>query len=79
MVVLPFAVALRYYNYCTDGSTSPENYGYHLICYKVELNSDGIHIFTNKDGFIPVICEIARVVCDVPFVLMGAGVKFLNF
>jgi hypothetical protein len=31
-----------------------------------------------KGGFIPVIYEIARVVCDVPFVLIGARVKFLN-
>jgi hypothetical protein len=32
MLVLPSTVALRYYNCCTDGSTSPGNYGYHLIC-----------------------------------------------
>jgi hypothetical protein len=31
MLVLLSAVALRYYNCCTDGSTIPVNYGYHLI------------------------------------------------
>jgi hypothetical protein len=31
-----------------------------------------------KDDFIPVTYEIAKVVCDVQFVLTGAGVDFLN-
>jgi hypothetical protein len=31
MLVLPSTVASRYYNFCTDGSTSPENYGYHKL------------------------------------------------
>jgi hypothetical protein len=31
MLVLLCTVASNYYNYCADGSTSPENYGHHLI------------------------------------------------
>ena len=30
MVVLPSTSASRY-NYCVDGGTSPENFGYHLV------------------------------------------------
>jgi hypothetical protein len=34
MLVLSSAAASRYYNWCTDDSTSPGNYGYHLVlCY----------------------------------------------
>jgi hypothetical protein len=32
MLLLSFTVALRYYNCCTDGSTSPRNYGYLFVC-----------------------------------------------
>jgi hypothetical protein len=28
MLAISSTFALRYYNYCTDGSTSPGNYGY---------------------------------------------------
>jgi hypothetical protein len=31
MLVLSSTVASRYYNCCTDGSTSPGNYGYPLV------------------------------------------------
>jgi hypothetical protein len=31
MPVLSTTAALRYYNWCTDGSTIPENYGYTLV------------------------------------------------
>jgi len=31
MVVLPSTGASRYHNYCIDGGTSPENFGYHLV------------------------------------------------
>jgi hypothetical protein len=31
MLVLSSAVASRYYNCCTDGSTSPGNYGYYFV------------------------------------------------
>ena len=31
LVVLPSTGALRYHNCCIDGSTSPENFGYHLV------------------------------------------------
>jgi hypothetical protein len=32
MLVLLSAVVSHYYNCCTDGSTSPGNYGYRLVC-----------------------------------------------
>ena len=32
MVVLPSSSASRYHNCCIDGGTSPENFGYHLVC-----------------------------------------------
>jgi hypothetical protein len=31
-VVLPSTGASRYHNCCIDGGTSPENFGYHLVC-----------------------------------------------
>jgi hypothetical protein len=31
ILVLWSVGALQYYNYSTNGSTSPENYGYHLV------------------------------------------------
>jgi hypothetical protein len=31
MLILPSTVASHYYNCCTDDSTSPGNYGYHLV------------------------------------------------
>jgi hypothetical protein len=31
MVVLPFTGASRYHNYCIDGGTSPEYFGYTLV------------------------------------------------
>jgi hypothetical protein len=32
-------VALRYYNYCIDGSASPGNYGYRLVYSNVTTSS----------------------------------------
>ena len=37
MVVLPSTVVSRYHNCSIDGSTSPENCGYHLVGSRVEL------------------------------------------
>jgi hypothetical protein len=37
MLVLPSTVALRYYDCCRDGSTSPRSYGYHLVQFVADL------------------------------------------
>jgi hypothetical protein len=39
MLVLSSTIALRYYNYCTDSSISPGNYGYHV--FPLQLNRLG--------------------------------------
>jgi hypothetical protein len=37
MLVLSYIVASHYYNCCTDGSTSPGNYGYPLLWFLLIL------------------------------------------
>jgi hypothetical protein len=42
MLVLSSTVAVRYYNCCTDGNTSPGNYGFWNL--PVPLTTDTLHI-----------------------------------
>jgi hypothetical protein len=48
MLVLPSNVASCYYNCCTDGSTSPRNYGHHLILQRNMLPPSEL-IFNPED------------------------------
>jgi hypothetical protein len=47
MVVLPSTSALRYKNCCIDGGTSPENFGYYLVCKLVYPTLDNLESSIN--------------------------------
>jgi hypothetical protein len=56
ILVLLFIVASHYCNCCIDGSTSPENYGYHLVCNGVL--STGESSYKSIDGPVYGTCWI---------------------
>jgi hypothetical protein len=47
VLVLSFAVASRYYNWCTDGGTSPRNYGYLSYCNQYDYR---LRVYFNRGG-----------------------------
>jgi hypothetical protein len=63
VLVLSSTFALRCYNCCTDKSTSPGNYGYHLVLLYQEWHSRGNYRIQYNRAIIAALCIVFMPMC----------------